>query len=48
MFLECIKKQRGKTEVALHKLFRSLGTVHAGKVEDKVAIRAVLVEVLDC
>ena len=38
MFLKSVKKQRSKTEVALHELFRSLRTVHAGKVEDKVAV----------
>ena len=48
MFLESIKKQRSKTEVALHELFLSLWTVYAGKVKDEVAISAVLVEVLDC
>ena len=47
MLFECVKKKGGKTKVALHELFWSLRTVHAGKVEDKVTVRAVTVEVLD-
>ena len=48
VFLEGIQKKGGEAEVALHELFLSLRTVYACKVEDEVAVGAVLVEFFDC
>ena len=43
ILLESIKKDRCKTEVALHEVFLILRTVHSRKVEDEVAITAIAV-----
>ena len=46
MLFQCFQQRRGKAEVSLHKLLVVLGAVHPCKVEYKVAIRAVDVQLL--
>jgi len=48
VFLESIKKYRGKAEVTFHEVLLVLRTVHSCQVEDEVAFAAVAVKVFCC
>ena len=46
MFFKGVEKGACKAEVPLHKVFRVLGAVNAGEIEDKVRLLAISVEKL--
>ena len=46
MLAQGVEQYGGEAEIAFHELFLVLGAVHAGKVEDEVAVTAPLVKLL--